>query len=291
MLNRSCVPALALAATLGLGAASAQTPGIYGLAPTGVSPFGLQLISAATGAANPIGPTNGYLIFALAFSPAGTLYAFGNDILFHPLLLTVNPSTAVPTQAALITGIPSNYILSNFAFRADGVLFAYLAGDVGLYTIDTTTGAATRVGTLSAASTPTGLAFSGSGVLYLSDHTNLYTVNQVNANVSSIAPLIFDPAFGAGAQIHTMSFDPMTGKLYAAIGVPGGASFLGVVNPSTGAISRIAATAFGLQAIAIPPSGAVMASSVPALSGAALCLLGLSLVAAMLLLPLRTGHP
>lgn len=265
-----------LAALVGSSVALCQSPapGIYGVGLGGLSPYALYAVSPATGAGTLIGPIYGFTnVNAIAFAPSGVLYGFGSDPLFNPDLITVNPSTGAATKVATITGFPGGSTPNDFAFRSDGVLFASLPS--GIYTINTSSGAATLVG---AAASPAALAFSGANVLYLADATNLYTVNQSNANLTVVAALAFDPSLGTTPQIRRMKFDPVSGKLYAFVVNAANNNFLALVNSSTAAVSRIGATIQVSGGIAIPASGAV-AISVPAISSWGLAILGILLAA------------
>lgn len=125
-------------------------------------------INPATGAATVVGPLNTAAqtrdFSALAFNAAGTLFTIDTSdsaALGHSVLSTVNPSTAT-----LLTSITMNVNLgetAGLAFDpATGV--AYLAdgafdGTLKLYTLDTTTGVATAIGSLGNSGGLAGLAF------------------------------------------------------------------------------------------------------------------------------------
>jgi hypothetical protein len=232
---------------------------IYGIG-SGSSPYELYQISATTGAGIDLGPIDGFGgVTAMAAAPNGTLFASRLTFLGDEELLTLNPTTGTATLATPLTGVstsPANPIptANAYAFSPGGTLFA-IYGDQSLLTIDTSTGQATLVGSLADNCCAPALAFSNGGMLYLSDGTDLYTVNQSTGATSLVAPLDFDSGFGlSGApNVMSMSFDPTDGTLYTSVvsRVGNGSSSFGTINVTTGEVAWIGSTVMGLGALAI----------------------------------------
>jgi hypothetical protein len=292
MRSRPRVSILALAALLGPSIAVCQSPapGIYGVGSSGSPPYTLYKVSATTGAATPIGPISGYsFVTAIAFSPSGILYGYGRDSLGAFGLITINPSTGAATWVAGSDGL----VPTDLAYRSDGVMLALVSAGITTggafydliveFIINTSTGMATQVGIGDiSASEALGLAFSRSDILFLADVGSLYTVNQSTGSLTRGARLAFDSSFGTDPLIQTMKFEPASGKLYAFVraGISPRVSYLGLVDPSTGAVSRIgAATPVQLSGLAIPPAGALPPVAVPSLSNFGMLLLVVLLAA------------
>jgi len=115
--------------------------------------------------------------------------------------------------------------LTGLAFSPSGVLYGITG--TSLYTINTSTGAATLTGSLGdGISTANALAFSSSGTLYTADDENLYTVNPSTGLATDVGPMGFgsggDLAFVGGTLYHTT----VSGQLVT-------------VNPSIGATSVV----------------------------------------------------
>lgn len=247
---------------------------IYGIGPDfpHLSPYGLYQISSAGGAGTELGPIDGFSgVSAMAIAPNGMLYASGQNFLMtEEELLTLNPATGAPTLT-ILTGVPIELTANAYAFSPGGILYA-IYGNQSLFTINTSTGAATLVGSGVAGSISNeALSFSNNGTLYLSNGTNLYTVNPNTAATSLVAPLDFDSSFGlSGAPtLMSMSFDPTDGTLYTSV-VGNGSSSLGTINISTGEVTKIGPTVSGLGPLAIeatpePSSGLLFPAGLLAL--------------------------
>jgi hypothetical protein len=227
---------------------------IYGIGPD-LSPYALYQISSASGAGTELGPIDGFPgVSAMAIAPNGMLYASGQNFLMtQEDLLTLNPATGAPTLAETLTGVPIELTANAYAFSPGGTLYA-IYGNQSLFTIDTSTGAATLVGSILAGSpiSNEALSFSNSGTLYLSNGTDLYTVNPSTAAVSLVTSLDFDSSFGLSAApiLMSMSFDPTDGTLYTSV-VGNGSSSLGTINVTTGEVIRVGSTVSGLGPMAI----------------------------------------
>jgi len=122
------------------------------------------------------------------------------------------------------SSIAALVVLCGFAsgnVRASGILYFNVDSNPNLYTLNTSTGAATLLGPSGTTSQNVGLTESGtSGLLYGTTWTQL---SHINANGSGFVTV------GAIGQ-EGLAFDPATGTLYGAIN----GSF-GKFNPNTGA--------------------------------------------------------
>ncbi|GJM44206.1 MAG: hypothetical protein DHS20C21_10480 [Gemmatimonadota bacterium] len=158
---------------------------LYGIRST--PPRSLYTIDLADGAATVVGPTGVSTMHSLAFD-VSTGRLFGSDGLF---LYEVDPTTGAATSI----GMPSYSGIGGLAFHpTTHVLYGcanYTGQGGGIFTIDTSTGAHTRIAVTQAL---TGLAFdpktselfavhNGGG----SDPGGLYTVDVVAGDVQLIA--------------------------------------------------------------------------------------------------------
>jgi hypothetical protein len=175
-------------------------------------------------------------------------------------------------------------VAQDISFRpSDGKLFAYQNGNI--YTINTTTGAATLVGS-DVIGFPGGnaIAFGGSTLYYAGSQT-LFTINQSTGGATFVVNLTFQPAFGSGARVPAMKFDPTTNTLWAIVlsGGRGGAqTSLGTIDITTGAVTFVGGTQTSMDALALqppaappPPTSSVPSMSWPVLGGLAVLLAGL----------------
>ena len=262
---------------LGTSAASAQT--IYGSAYSetfggGVpGPSFLYSISATTGAATLIGPIGFPGVGSLATAPNGTLYGVANVAsgAGTAVLITINTTTGAGTLVG-DTGVSDRF--KDIAFRSDGILFGY--GAAKLYTFNIATGAATLVGPTNISTSEEGhaLAFSSTNMLYTASDIKLDTLNPSTGAANTIpppVPLTYSPAFGPNkSRANGMKFDLCTGTLYASVvngiaetGTAANLWSLGIINITTGNVSRVGPTINGLDAIALP---CIPPVAVPALS-------------------------
>jgi hypothetical protein len=271
----------AAALALALSAAPvAAGPTIFGSAfVSQTGPATLYGISAATGAATPIGAIGFTAVGALDFASNGVLYGIGiNQRTGQNALLTIDTATGAGTLVGDtgIVAIGTNFF-QDIAFRpSDGTLFAYSASNV--YTIDRTTGLATRIG-FTGTGFPNGnaLAFSSANTLYTGNNRDLETINQTNGLATPVVGLTYPVD---DSRANGMKFDPVSGALYAGVaaGSPGNhnlVNYLATIDIGTGSVTEIGATVTGLDAIAIPPATTVAEPAPLALLGAAFAALGL----------------
>lgn len=192
----------------------------------------LITIDTATGAATTVGPlTHRYT--ATAFAPDGTLYAASDS---SDQLVILDPATS-----AVVTELPSWGVGQNIDGLAvrptDSVVFAINPFTNNLYTVNTTTGALTIVGSPSAVLAQIyGLAFNLDGsVLYgiSAEDGCLYTIDQTTAVVTLVG---CGPATGPTG----LARDPVTGTLYAANYLPASNSYeLAIVSEVDGSRTTV----------------------------------------------------
>ncbi len=278
MIGKALGAALTIA-LLGASGASAQT--IFGAAYNGPNaPASLYTISPANGAATLVGPIGAATVSSIAFAPDGvTLYGVG-IVGGQFTLLRINTNTGAGTPIGLTHLVGP---CQDMAFRSDGKLFCYSLGSI--FTLNTSTGASTLVGNTGGFPDGDALAFSSGSILYTANQNVLDSVNQSTGAVTLVVPLNYSSAFGAGeSRPSAMKFHP-NGTLYAAvvtgvnqtadISIESGSGSLGIINISTGAVTRVGPTVTGLDALAISGSNL---SSVPAPSSWLLVVTGFALV-------------
>jgi hypothetical protein len=155
----------------------------------------LITVNPATGAAALIGSIGANAAGDMAFSPSGVLYAWqrsGGNLV--TISLTTGAATVVgPTGAPFVGGGAVSFV--------GGVLYAAVGGSDGpLYTVNTSTGAATAGPTLTGAPIDGAMAAmttSGGGVLYAVDsdqsssptQSRLVTINTTTGAVTQVAAL------------------------------------------------------------------------------------------------------
>jgi hypothetical protein len=155
----------------------------------------LLRINPATGAATPGatlslgGGRNGASIRAMAFSPAGVLYAVYGDL---PELFTINPSSGVGT----LVGPLGQHRVQALDFSPSGLLYGHAGGvpgaGLGLVTIDPATAAVTDVNpAVSNTAQCEGLVFTPGGTLY-GGNTTLVRIDPTTGIVTPIGPTGLD---------------------------------------------------------------------------------------------------
>jgi hypothetical protein len=191
--------------------------------------------------------------WALAFSPNRTLYGVtqpgGTPTPME--LFTVNPITGVPTAVA--PTVPFIGVEGDIAFDpTSGVLYA-IDGTGSLFTINTSTGVGTVIGSVPGAMDLSAMTFDISGNLYIVDTaaTTLLHVNKFTAAVISTVNLVPPPNGGVAG----MAFDPVSQKLFFASG-SGTTDNLYKVNQFTGSMTLVGpltGTVDGLGALTFTP--------------------------------------
>jgi hypothetical protein len=225
----------------------------------------LYILDSATGAVvQDVGPLNdlnnvNYPITGLAFQPhsGALLGSTGNSVAATAaMLVKINPATA---QVLVIgsfnvgnAGPPAT--MADLAFDSAGILYGI--GSVGgpnLYTINTSTGQATAVGSTGLTSTSGGgLAISSDGVFYGTPTSSRYgTYDPATGAYTNIT----NPTKPAGTGAYTaLDFNGST--LYGLNTGPGSPppTHIVTIDPSTGTVTDIAASLNSLDAIAFQPA-------------------------------------
>lgn len=209
----------------------------------------LYTIDPYTAVATPIGPI-GYAMTGLAFRPSdGVLFGVtsGNSASNPRSLVTIDPITGAGTLiGALGVGI------ADITFRSyDDALYGYSGSTATLYSINTTTGAATQV---SATAVPGGIqgmgsSYDGTGTFYL-----------FPKSASGGLYYIVDTNWGGLTPVHTLSGTPVSSPVAAAtwsghgsdlyISLLGSDTWLATVDTSTGVITGVGITTPSMDALA-----------------------------------------
>jgi hypothetical protein len=232
---------------------------LYGSAYAGpLGPATLYQLSMINGTATPVGPIGFDNVGALDFAPDGALFGVGYNG-SDSVLITINPATGAGT---LIGPLGVGEKTEDIAFRpSDGTLFASILGNT--YTVNTSTGAATLVGSTPGFVDGYGLAFSGTTLYMADDDTGggpqgaLWTINQSTGAETKLVSLTYDAAFvGIKPRVNGMKFDPATGTLWASVVTGFGKrgtnlNYLGTINITTGFVSFVGSTVSGLDAVAV----------------------------------------
>lgn len=277
---------------------------LYGSAfsgPTG--PAILYHISPTTGAATAIGPIGFARVGSLDFSPVdGKLYGIGSNG-GSAALITINPGTGAGTPVGPL-GFIAGVGIYDIAFRpSDGRLFGLAQNalpplnsvPVNLYTINTTTGAATLLGALGTQPPGlggNGLAFLGGTLFYaaggvsnIPSHAALYTLNQSTGSATLQTALTFQGNFGGANSVPRpagMKFDRGTGILWTVaiigsgpVGEADTVSTLATIATNSGVVTAVGPTQVGMDAIAVVSD---VVTGVPTLSSWAQLVLVAALV-------------
>jgi hypothetical protein len=260
----------------------------------------LLRINLETGAANSIdaGTVEKAGVGAV-YGDIEALALSSNNILFGAddqtkTLLRFNVQTGAVTPAAngqrgnlsLPVGLGPEFNFDfGMTFACDGQLYLSSDGKRSLYRVNTTTGAAERVGSEGGLGAQiTGLAARGERLYGLgaSGDEGLWSIDTVTGRATLIGRL------GAGLSVSDgdLAFDTQ-GRLWGVndrsdMGANGEPSQIFRIDPLTGAATIVSTTAVGIESLAIAPTactlGALPTMPVPTLSPWMLALLALSLM-------------
>jgi YVTN family beta-propeller protein len=186
---------------------------------------------------------------------------------------TINPTTGAltPTTGGIIaTGINGTPGFFNsvavdpsgkFAYAADGGACPQCEGSFGgsssvsMYTIDSTTGALTSIGIITAGSVPDFVAVDPAGKFayvtnYGSNEVSLYIIDATTGALASIGNI------AAGTGPFSVAVDP-AGKFAYVVNFSSNDVSMYTINGTTGALTPIGTIAAGLSptSIAVHPSG------------------------------------
>ncbi len=183
----------------------------------------LYTIDPVTGEASEIGPIGFERVSAMDYERltgrllAAAERADGSDI--H-VLLVVDPVTGQGTEIGPtgVEGFGFNETVAGMSIRpSDGVLFGYIESDDLLGTLDTGTGAATAVGSVTVSERGNGLAFSPDDALLHGNQNTVNTIDPATGVVTASVPLSFPPEISSVGRINSMDHNPATGVLYAIV--------------------------------------------------------------------------
>jgi hypothetical protein len=205
-----------------------------------------------------------YGLTGLAFHPTtGVLY--GSTARKSPTspghLVIVNPATALVTDVGSfgVSGSPGTFADITFDPTTGTLYGQHAPGDDWLYTINLTTGTATKVGTGTCNTCfGEGLAADASGTIWGTPDGcggHLDTFSKTNGVMTVVAPLSGCP-FGSGnsSGINSLAFDS-TGTLYGINNNEGRPSLchLVIINTTTGVVTDQGASVDNLDALAFRP--------------------------------------
>ncbi len=230
------------------GDASACSPrvGLYGAAhsePQGPSLF--YFVAPASGAATLVGPIGFDEVTAMDFGPGRRLFAVGRRA-EGSYLLNIDPCTGQGTEIGS-TGLAAGESVAELTYRkSDRTLFALIAPSNELASVDTATGALTRLGTVSSGGN--GLASDSSGNLLHAAGSTLWRLNPASLVESAVAPLTFSPTTDKAPSLTSLDFSP-SGTLLALV-QESQQDYLAEVDPASGTVTLLGATQPGLIALA-----------------------------------------
>jgi hypothetical protein len=236
--------------------------GILYAATSAGGPGELYIINQSTGAiVQDIGPLNdasglNYPITGLAFGPGGNLYgSSGNSVTASEAkLVKINPATAQVTLIGSFnagpvngTGVPTT--MADIDFDANGNLYGVASiGGPHLYSINTSTGQATVIGTTGLTSTSGGGLAIGGGSFFGSPTSSRF--GTYNTGTGAFTNIV-NPTKPVGGGYAALGFDGAV--LYGLDLGPGSAgdpTHLVTFNTTTGAVTDIAPSVNKLDAIA-----------------------------------------
>lgn len=222
-------------ATLMLGFSQAQA-GLIGVSFGG----GLYSIDQTNGATTFIGSTGFSALNALAADSGGTIYSTSGSN-----LLSINTTTGAGTSVATISGLGEGTSIRGLAFSSSNVLYAINNGgspgstsvDDKLYTINTTTGAATLLGSVTGFKGVQGLDFNSSDSLFAWDISK----GLLSLNSSTAAGVDVNTSVGGG--------DPQSIAFAADDSLFGVRNQLNSINVTTGALTFLGNTGLDIRGI------------------------------------------
>jgi hypothetical protein len=230
--------------------------------------FKLDTIDPATGNATVIGFIGGasdaQRMDGIAFSPSGALYGVQN--LTTPQLWSINASTAAASPIGFLgLAVGASNTAVALEFSPSGTLYTATTGGQ-LLTVNTTTGAATVVGTI---------GFPAAGDLAFAPNGNLYMSSGPGVGASSLVQV--NPTTGAGTMIGAIGFNDVFGLEFVGNTLYGlnDSGDLITIDPTTG-VGTLAATTsptvigLDLAVSPVPEPSALLLLLAPALGLAGL---------------------
>ncbi|MEY2543874.1 MAG: hypothetical protein QOE81_1335, partial [Verrucomicrobiota bacterium] len=199
-----------------------------------------------------LGPT-GFAITGLRFDPtSGVLYGVTSEVSLNSpaSLIRINPITGAGTLVGSeVNGRP----IADMTITRNGTLYGWGEGGDDLYTINKTTGVATKVGESGASTYGSGLSANSHDVLYNTNFGRtgpLRIIDKTTGLPTTVATLNGAPGTD-GDPVNALAFNSKD-VLYGSIGTfrtstPG---HLVIINTTTGAVTDLGVTISRLDALA-----------------------------------------
>jgi len=235
----------------GAAPACSPRPGLYGAAHQGPDASSLfYFIDPAGGAATLVGPIGFEEVTAMDFGPGRRLFAVGQRAA-GSYLLTIDACTGLGTEIGP-AGLAAGESVADLTYRkSDHTLFALIEPGNELASVDTSSGALTRLGAVSAGESGGGLASDSSGDLLHAAGSTLWRLNPASLVESAVAPLTLASAAGKAPSLKALDFSP-TGELLALVRESPLQDYLAEVDPASGVVTVLGPTQPGLVALAAP---------------------------------------
>jgi DNA-binding beta-propeller fold protein YncE len=234
----------AIVCLVSMGCARARpTDSFYASAEGGTKLITLEVRDINNVTTTLIGPTEAVGCVPMALSPSGVLYSMcgpGVAQVGPQQLATIDPKTGHATPFGMVT---NGLTVMGLEFAPNGTLYA--VGDSNpssptfnsLYTVDTTTGASTRVGSTGASPFLMDCAIDSKGNMYCATSEGLYSIDPKSGTATKVVDFV------GGGEIMGLSFNRDEDKLYATdFKTPNSALYQ--VDIKTGFLTPVAATGF-----------------------------------------------
>jgi YVTN family beta-propeller protein len=232
-------------------------------------------VDPTTGALTSTGPpvsANGYGVgygaTSIAVDPfgkfayvanAGDLFDYDNEADGIAAMFSINSATGALTSAGTITGVyPGGPCCFNAVAVDPSGRFAYMTnggvntGGVNLvsaFTIDSTSGALTSIGTAATGDGPSSVAIGPGGKFayvanFNSNNVSMYTINGTSGALTSVGTI------AAGADPASMTVDP-TGKFAYVTNQDSNDVSMYTIDPTSGALTSIGTVAAGKGPVSV----------------------------------------
>lgn len=217
----------------------------------------LYTIDPGTAVATSVGAT-GFALTGLSFRPSDSVLfgATSNNSASNPQsLVTIDHTTGAGTLVGAFS-ISGGGTLADICFRQDGVLYGYGSVTRKLYTVNTSTGAATQVSATAIPPAALGFAlgFDTSDVLYVfpkGDAGIFYIVDPATAGLTAQPTLSGSPLSPLG-QISAGKFD--AADVFWATITASGVTWLATIDVGTATITGVGTTTALMDALAWGPA-------------------------------------
>jgi len=241
-----------------------------------VSMYTVDLTSGALTSVGPPVPTYGYGAYAdtVTLDPSGKFayatnsgdaFDYGDGADGAVAMYTINSTTGALTSAGVINGDCSTLCFPSSVVVDPSGKFAYIANGgggstgVAMFSINSTTGALTSVGTIAAGDTPNSVAVDPSGkfvyVLNASDspgsgNVSMYTITATTGALAAIGTI------AAGTEPVSVAFDSAANFAYV---VNFGSNDVSIyaINTTTGILTSLGTMTAGTNplSVAVDPAG------------------------------------